>query len=64
MTKTTPYPEKILVALYHQRKIERKVLKCELPGIPLHLRDNMPYGNVEEHYRKWYGDIIDQFVAS
>ena len=44
--------------------IERKVLKCELPGIPLHLRDNMPYGNVEAHYRKWYGDIIDQFVAS
>ena len=44
--------------------IEREVLKCELPGIPLHLRDNMPYGNVEAHYRKWYGDIIDQFVAS
>jgi len=42
--------------------IEKKVLKCELPDLPLHVRDSMPYENVYNHYRKWYGDAIDQFV--
>ena len=24
----------------------------------------IPYENVEQHYRKWYADVMDQFVAS
>ena len=44
--------------------VNKKVLKCELPGIPLTMRDNMPFENVEKHYRKWYADAMDQFVNS
>ena len=42
--------------------INKEVLKCELPDLPLHVRDSMPYENVYNHYRKWYGDAIDQFI--
>lgn len=42
--------------------INKEVLKCELPDLPLHVRDSMPYENIYNHYRKWYGDAIDQFI--
>ena len=44
--------------------MNRIVLKCELPGIPFYERGNIPYENVYMHYRKWYADVIDQFIAS
>ena len=44
--------------------INEKVVKCDLPGIPENMRGNVPYENVYLHYRKWYADVIDEFVAS
>jgi len=44
--------------------INRVVLKCELPGIPFYMRGKVPYENIYAHYRKWYADVIDQFIAS
>ena len=42
--------------------VNKEVLKNELPGIPLAQRDQIPYDRIEQHYRKWYGDAMDQFI--
>ena len=42
--------------------INKKVIKNELPGIPLAQRDEIPYDRIEQHYRQWYADAIDQFI--
>ena len=42
--------------------LNREVIKCDLPGIPAGA--NIPYENIEKHYRKWYTDVSDQFLAS
>ena len=44
--------------------VNEKVLKCELPGIPLYERDHVPYEKVINYYRKFYNEAINQFVAS
>ena len=45
--------------------VNREVIKCRLPGVPVHLEDDkMPYENVEQHYRKWYADVMDEFLNS
>ena len=44
--------------------VNEKVLKCELPGIPLSERDNIPYEKVFNYYRKYYSEAIDQFLSS
>ena len=45
--------------------VNKEVIKCRLPGVPVHLEDNkMPYENVEQHYRKWYADVMDEFLNS
>ena len=42
--------------------INKEVLKNELPGIPLAQRDQVPYERIEQHYRQWYAEAMDQFV--
>ena len=42
--------------------VNKEVLKNELPGIPLAQRDQIPYDRIEQHYRQWYGDAMDQFI--
>ena len=42
--------------------INEKILKNDLPGIPVAQRDLIPYKRVYDHYRQWYADAIDQFV--
>ena len=42
--------------------VNKEVLKNELPGIPLAQRDQIPFERIEQHYRKWYGDAMDQFI--
>ena len=37
-----------------------EVVKCDLPNVP----ENIPFENVYKHYRKWYADVMDEFVAS
>jgi hypothetical protein len=45
--------------------LNKTVIKCKLPGVPVYLEDeNMPYENIEKHYRKWYADVMDQFLNS
>jgi len=44
--------------------MNKEVLKCDLPGVPLHMRDNMPFENVYKHYAKWYKDVMEEFVNS
>jgi len=42
--------------------INKQVIKNELPGIPVAQRDQIPYERIEQHYRQWYADAMDQFV--
>ena len=42
--------------------VNEEVIKIDMPNIPKNAK--IPYKNVYEHYRKWYADVIDQFVAS
>ena len=42
--------------------VNKEVLKNELPGIPVAQRDQVPYERIEQHYRQWYAEAIDQFI--
>ena len=42
--------------------VNKEVIKIDMPNIPKDAK--IPYENVYNHYRKWYADVIDQFVAS
>ena len=42
--------------------INKEVLKNELPGIPVAQRDQVPYERIEQHYRQWYAEAMDQFI--
>ena len=42
--------------------INKQVIKNELPGIPVAQRDQIPYERIEQHYRQWYADAMDQFI--
>ena len=42
--------------------VNKEVIKNELPGIPVAQRDQIPYERIEQHYRQWYAEAIDQFV--
>ena len=41
--------------------VNKEVLKNELPGIPVAQRDEIPYEPIEQHYRQWYAEAMDQF---
>ena len=42
--------------------VNKQVLKNELPGIPIEQREQIPYERIEQHYRQWYAEAMDQFV--
>tara|TARA_A100001011_G_scaffold338418_1_gene369241 strand:- start:361 stop:636 length:276 start_codon:yes stop_codon:yes gene_type:complete len=42
--------------------INKEVLKNDLPGIPIAQRDQIPFERIEQHYRQWYAEAIDQFI--
>jgi hypothetical protein len=44
--------------------VNKEIIKNELPGIPVAQRDQIPYERVEQHYRQWYADAMDQFIKS
>lgn len=44
--------------------VNEEVLKCELPGIPLAERDNIPYKRVLDYYKKYYDEAINTFLHS
>ena len=41
-----------------------KILKNDLPGIPVAERNNIPYSRILDHYKKWYGEAINTFLQS
>jgi hypothetical protein len=44
--------------------VNKEVLKNELPGIPVAQRDQVPFERIEQHYRQWYGEAMDNFLKS
>jgi hypothetical protein len=42
--------------------VNKEVIKNELPGIPVAQRDEIPFERIEQHYRQWYAEAMDQFV--
>ena len=42
--------------------VNKEVIKIDMPNIPKNAK--IPYESIYNHYRKWYADVIDQFVAS
>ena len=42
--------------------VNKLVLKNELPGIPVAQRDQVPFERIEQHYRQWYAEAMDEFV--
>jgi len=42
--------------------INKEVIKNELPGIPVAQREQIPYERIEQHYRQWYAEAMDQFI--
>jgi len=42
--------------------VNKEILKNELPGIPVAQRDQIPYERVEQHYRQWYAEAMDEFA--
>ena len=42
--------------------VNKEVLKNELPGIPVAQRDEIPSERIEQHYRQWYAEAMDQFI--
>jgi hypothetical protein len=42
--------------------VNKEVIKNELPGIPVAQRDQVSYERIEQHYRQWYAEAMDQFV--
>jgi hypothetical protein len=64
LSKKNPGPGKITEAMVVLDLIKGEVVKCELPGIPFYKRGKVPFETVYLHYRKWYADVIDQFIAS
>jgi len=41
-----------------------KILKNDLPGIPVAERNNISYERILDHYKKWYGEAINTFLQS
>ena len=41
-----------------------KVIKNDLPGIPVAERDNISYKQILDHYKKWYAEAINTFTQS
>ena len=42
--------------------VNKSIIKNELPGITESQREQIPYERLEQHYRQWYAQAIDQFI--
>jgi len=42
--------------------VNKQVLKNDLPGIPEAQRDEVTFERLEQHYRRWYAEAMDQFI--
>ena len=50
-------PTKILDFQVVLDLVNKKVIRCSLPGLV-----DAPYEKLEQHYRKYYADAIDNFI--
>ena len=41
-----------------------KILKNDLPGIPVAERDSISYSRILDHYKRWYAEPINTFLHS
>ena len=41
-----------------------KVIKNDLPGIPVAERDNISYSRILDHYKQWNAEAINTFLQS
>ena len=44
--------------------INKKVIKNDLPGLPVAERDSVPYEKILDHYKQWYQEAINTFIES
>ena len=44
--------------------VNKKILKNDLPGIPVAERDNISYERILDHYKRWYAEAINTFLHS
>ena len=44
--------------------VNEKILKNDLPGIPVAERDNITYSRMLDHYKRWYAEAINTFLQS
>jgi hypothetical protein len=44
--------------------VNEKILKNDLPGIPVAERDNITYSRMLDHYKRWYNEAINTFLNS
>ena len=44
--------------------VNEKILKNDLPGIPVAERDNITYSAILDHYKRWYAEAINTFLQS
>ena len=42
--------------------VNKMIIKNELPGITESQREQISYERLEQHYRQWYAQAIDQFI--
>ena len=42
--------------------VNEKILKNDLPGIPVAERDSITYSRVLDHYKRWYAEAINTFL--
>ena len=42
--------------------VNKKILKNDLPGIPVAERDNISYERILDHYKRWYAEAINTFL--
>ena len=44
--------------------VNKKILKNDLPGIPVAERDNISYERILDHYKRWYAEAINTYLHS
>ena len=44
--------------------INEKIIKNDLPGIPVAERDHIPYQRILDHYKQWYAEAINTFIEN
>ena len=44
--------------------LNEKIIKNDLPGIPIAEREHIPYERILNHYKQWYAEAIESFTKN